>query len=390
MTDENALTHLSTHFVAARGDDTLRHVLTRLVQQGGQAWWFLVVAVGEPPRYRVARFSELRSLLEGQAAAAADRPLADLGAPLEAAHAVDPAMPLADAERLAAESASGAVIVVEAAWRPGQAPRVLGVVSVRETRSGLDLGAAPLADVLNSLPPPAPAPASKGEAAAPPQAVEGSAPPEEDDKEEREREIEVRIDGSVSAGGEVNVAGGDIVTNVYVTAEEKRTQPQDRRFEAAFPHEVDVAEEYRLWIAVLLPDAPSPFGADQQAKLLEDTADDAVPVAFDVDAATGKLKPVELDVTVTGDGFEIVGQAAKKLTVWPDGKLSKRWFLLRASRPGVQRALVEITQEGRLLQEFTVEATAVARRPAARGALNVSLKVATFNLSFSFSATGAA
>ncbi|MBN1121324.1 MAG: hypothetical protein JXJ17_09600 [Anaerolineae bacterium] len=195
--------------------------------------------------------------------------------------------------------------------------------------------------------------------------------------------LDVSVGGDVKDGGEVNVAGRDINITKINTFQEKEKKQQDRRFEAAFPHEVHQGKEYKLWVAVMLPDAPSPFSAEEKAVLSDDTSKDAAPVGFEVDPKTGDLIPAKLDVTITGDGFEVLGEATKVLTVQPDGQTTKRWFLVRAEEEGPQQVLIEISQEGHLIKELTVEAAVFAVQKKPQG-LNLSLRIAAFSLSLTF------
>jgi hypothetical protein len=269
--------------------------------------------------------------------------------------------------------------------------------------------------------PPAPAPLAAGEIpaverrsakedreAAPPAASSGAAAPS-GGEQAHSAFLDVSVGGDVKEGGEVNVAGQDVnITKInsyegdYVEGDkviggdevhgnktvifnpEKEKKQQERRFEAAFPHEVHQGKEYKLWVAVMLPDAASPFSEDEKAKLSADTSKDAAPVDFEVDPKTGDLIPAKLDVTITGDGFEVVGESTKVLTVHPDGQTAKRWFLVRAEEEGPQQVMVEISQGGHLIKELTVEAVVFAEQRKPQRMLNLSLKIAAFSLSLSF------
>ena len=134
----------------------------------------------------------------------------------------------------------------------------------------------------------------------------------------------------------------------------------------------------------MLPNAVSPFSEEEKAALTKDTSKDAAPVDFEVDPKTGDLIPARLDVTITGDGFEVIGESSKILTVQPDGQTSKRWFLVRADEEGPQQVMIEISQGGHLIKELAVEAAVFAEQKKPQGLLNLSLKIAVFSLSLSF------
>ena len=137
--------------------------------------------------------------------------------------------------------------------------------------------------------------------------------------EETSGDIKVTVGGDVSAGGTITVAGRDIIYNLLPP--EKQTKEQQRRFEAAFPHEVHREETYDLWVVVAHPDTPPFFRDDQEANIVEEKPDSAVAIEFEVDRSTGELKPAEVEVQVTGDGFEIVGDSSKLLTLTSAGFL---------------------------------------------------------------------
>ncbi len=200
--------------------------------------------------------------------------------------------------------------------------------------------------------------------------------------------LDVSVGGDVKEGGEVNVAGRDVNITKINAFQEKEKKQQDRRFEAAFPYEVHQGKEYKLWVAVMLPGAPSPFSDEEKAALSDDTTRDAAPVDFEVDPKTGDLIPAKLDVTITGDGFEVIGEATKVLTVQPDGQTTKRWFLVRAGEEGPQQVMIEISQDGHLIKEMTVEAAVFAEQKKPQG-LNLSLRIAAFSLSLTFGVAAA-
>ncbi len=411
---------------------------TLKLRRGGE-WWFLVVELPDGGGFLLARFADLRPRLEAEQFNLLPVALGELGDPLQPADVLNPAQaqdvlsPDGDLD-----VPDGPVVVAEPAGRgwdvsgvldlsatrgvvaadgptlfelaglveagPGTPPPKAGMTEDEQPRreppparmapdSSRDRSAPPKQEKHRGqrAKPPEWQPSQAPQVAAeePPQPSERPILPLDGEMEESMRsfvdravpELNVDIDGSVEAGGTVNVAGGNIVYNLL--SPEKQTKNQDRRFEAAFPHEVHTGEEVDLWVAVLLTDGPSPFGADV-AKLLEDDAKSAAPVAFEVDAVTGELKPAYVDVSLTGKGFDVVGALTKRLTVWPDGRLEKRRFVVRAATPGAHQIIVEITQDGALLKEFTIAAQAFAPQTRPAGLLNLSLKIATFSLSFSF------
>nr|MBN1229262.1 hypothetical protein [Anaerolineae bacterium] len=409
MTGNLALSNmLNRSFVVARGEESLREALLRLKTEGGQEWWYLVVDIGERYRFLAARFSDLRSRIESEGAAVLDMPLKQVGEPLLKTDIVDLGTGLAYAEKLAGENQSGIVIVVKLVDIPPDTRvetarlrpfTVVGLISVLGTRDVLDFNLKSLVRMAEEIPF-VKEPVEEGddnhittpitpdhlladvdeiskayqEIVTPPGI---STQPAETDKD---RDIDVSIDGDVTDGGDVYVAGHDIV----VMSPERPKEYGERRFEAAFPHEVYIQEEYRVWVAVLLPDAKSPFSEEEAALLSEGSAEESVPVAFDVDPRLGDLLPVEVDVSVTGEGFEIVGTNQKPLTVWPDGRTTRRWFMVRTEESGTNSLYFEISQEGRLLYEFAVQATAFKQQTKLASLLNRKLKITSVKLSFAF------
>jgi hypothetical protein len=188
----------------------------------------------------------------------------------------------------------------------------------------------------------------------------------------------VAVGGDVS--GQVTVAGGDVhIHHTKLTEEETRNQP--RKFEAAFPQEVHQGTEEKLWVAVRLPDAPSPF-SEEKKRVVAET--EAVDIPLPVDRRTGELKPVDVDVNLTAPDFRIIGDSKKTLTVWPDGRTVKRWFVLEPLEEGSQEVMLEISHKGRLLAEIELQTHVYAPEKKARGRLNLSLQIASFSLQVSF------
>ena len=231
-------------------------------------------------------------------------------------------------------------------------------------------------------PPPAQAPTSR-RAAPPPQPVPtpspqpaASAPPAP--KSPPPRGVNVDIGGNVS--GQVTVAGGDVhIHHTAPTEEETRNQP--RKFEAAFPKEAHKGVEEKLWVAVRLPDAPSPFGEKEKSTVAET---EIVNVPLPVDRKTGELKPIDVEVALTAPDFKIIGDRKKTLTVWPDGRTVKRWFVLEPTAEGAHEIMLEISHKGRLLTEIALEPRIYAPEKKARALLNLSLQIASFSLQVSF------
>lgn len=236
--------------------------------------------------------------------------------------------------------------------------------------------------------PPAPADEEKPEdemlspgrqrGAAPQASKLAPSPPVSEPGQAPSREVKVSVGGDVS--GQVTVAGGDVHIH-RAGPEQVETRDQPRKFEAAFPQEVHKGTEEKLWVAVRLPDAPSAFAEEQESKTSET---DAIPIPMPVDNQTGQLKPVDVEVAVTAMGFRVIGDSKKTLTVWPDGRTVKRWFVLEAIEEGPQEIMLEISHQGRLLAEITVGSRVYTLEKKPRALLNLSLQIASFTLQFSF------
>ncbi len=444
---DELMPRVSTHFVIVQGDQTLLEALALLKQQGGQEWWFLVVEVwdDDQPTYLGARFGDFRDRINAERPSILEAPLKDLGDPLVPVEIISQRDKLSRARQLAQDNLRGLVLVCAEAG-PSRAAlemrrtSIVGVISIGVARSGADFDGPSLFDLAGlvearaskpptrrrpgledgvarsevepSLPAVAPsqalAPSARAEPAAPPMDREGEIEASQPQPTETfagaaqgEQSLDVGIGGNVS--GRVDVAGRDIqkteigrVEGDYVAGDkvivlppEKQTRQQERRFEAAFPHEVHVGAEYDLSVAVLLPDAPSPFTEEKRAKLLESEVMRAA-VEFEVDAKTGQLKPASVEVAVTGKGFKVIGDSKKVLTVRPDGLMDMRTFVLQAEREGKPQIMVEIMQEGRLLKQMTIEARAYTKKAKPAHKLNLTLQIAAFTVSFSFAAGAAA
>lgn len=427
MSDRSLLASqsMSDAFVVAGGEDTLRTALAELETRGGQEWWFLVVMVTGSGELLAAPFSAFTEPLE-EDPDLLDRPLCDLGYPLSDVRWLAPDTDLPLAYAAAADNRHGLVVIAEGALEAEHDFRVLGVIHAGTRQAMVAPGGRSLFDLLagptlpGSPPVPKMEPARRGpepvgaepeemrssreevrsksgelegsilkesmlEEASPPASMESASA---DEVEEAAESINVSIGGNVSAGGTITVAGRDVIYNVLPP--EKQTKEQARRFEAAFPREVHRGETYDLWVVVALPDAPPFFTDEQEANIVEEKPDSPVSVAFEVDRATGTLKPAEVEVQVTGDGFEILGDTSRLLTVHPDGTPDKRRFLAKALETGTQRLIVEFMQDGKLLKEMTIAAEVFAPDKKPAGALNLRLQVAIFGITMSFAAGGAA
>jgi hypothetical protein len=370
---DELLSKPANSYVAVRGDRTLLEALYALQAEDGREWWFLIVELGER-RYLAARFGAFRERLAAQGEALLALPLRDVGDPLVPVEVVDRGVDLSLAERRAERSPAGLVIVLEAGGPPAG---IAGVLSVGGTRDAPSfdgpslLALAGLPDTgfggaVEEAAPEAPAAAEPGRSTT-------------KRREEADR-IAVGIGGSVESGGQVIVAGDDV--NIYTAPPDEETRVQFRRFEAAFPQEVHLGVEEKLFVAVLLPDRPSPFTGVIRPQSTGST--DEVPIPTPVDARTGRLKPVDIEVSITTTGFKVKGDTVKSLTVWPDGRTAMRWFLLEPEEAGRQQIMIELVYNQRLLDEITLEAEVFRPEARARRLLNLSLSVVAFNLQFSF------
>lgn len=409
------LRELSQHFVLVSSQDTLRDALVALREQDGYPWWILLV-VGEDGQVRAARFDDFRTALNADGAAALHRALDDFDAPLAPVVLADKSADRARARALAETHEHGFLVVVDrlpdgdTADRLPQDAEVVGVLVARRTRSTPSPGEPSLFEVADSLAAPREEAGPRaspvdvisdmsdevGESiseryehlpgvmpSSPPRAVRVSDEMSPPDPTEITR-IE-RVDGDVVTGDKV--IGGDEIHGdklIYMTPPEHETRDQPRRFEAAFPQACRLGVEQRLWVAVMLPDASSPFTDRVQDH--EVSASEEVGVPLPVDGRTGKLKPLDLEVTVTATGFKVEGEETKKLTVWPDGRTVKRWFQLEPETVGEQSVHVEVCVDGRLLHEMALTAEVVKPQSVSAGLFNFSLRIATFSLTLTFAA----
>jgi hypothetical protein len=252
------------------------------------------------------------------------------------------------------------------------------VINIRETRHVPD----PEAPTLSEL-----AEASEGVRVAAVGPSSG-APPEPEEEAAAppfapEPQPSTTVEGDLVAGDK-RVEGDEIHGDkyVYVGSPPEKMESYPRRVEVAFPKECAIGKEQVLWVAVMLPEAESPFSSGAQQL---DASDVNVPMPVD---AAGDVKPADIEVSVTATGFKIEGEQTKLLTVWPDGRTAKRWFQLEPEAAGEQTVRVELSMGGRLLDELSLSVHVFApdERPA-RG-LNLSLSVAIFSLSLSFAAGG--
>ena len=415
-------------FVVAKPKDSLRAALAELESRGGQEWWFLIIFDDETGMLWAAPFTAFRPLIEDDPTLL-DRPLIDVDLPVLQVESISPETDLAIAYEKAADNQRGVVAVAVGNMSPDFSDaedfRILGIIHAGTRQAMVTPGGGSLFDLLasslapNSPPVPKMEPASRSknipdlepqesmrsreatreetgssdEVAFEEMMLEEAPPLASTDvdleaEEEAAEEINVSVGGDVSAGGTITVAGRDIVYNILPP--EKQTKNQDRRFEAAFPREAHRDETYDLWVVVALPDAPPFFTDDQEANIVEEKPDSPVSVEFEVDRSTGALKPAEVEVQVTGDGFEIVGPTKRILTVNPDGTPDKRRFLAKAVETGEQRLIIEFMQDGKLLKEMTIAAEVFAPDKKPAGALNLSFQVAIFGVTLSFAAGGAA
>ncbi len=411
---DDLLRHAASRFILMDGDRTLYDALMALLHAEGQEWWFLVIRLG-PHRFQAARFEALRARISREGDDLLRLPLCEVGAPLVDVAVVDQAADEDSVYDLAAENAVGVVVVVDS-LAAGE-PEMLGVVQSGVTRGLLDLdttgsifslagidvrggltGATPLeqekAETSKKEPLPAP-PAGSDQPR--PQTIPGAGerPPTtkiEGDLVGGDKVIEGdvvsgdKVEGDKVTIGDVTgsvVSVGDGTTiNVMMPGEREETREQLRRFEAAVQREAHVDDEIELQVAVLLPDAPSPFGAKERVA----GAAGAVGVAMPVDRKTGELKPVDLEVSITAPDFTIIGKDTKTLTVWPDGRTEIRWFMLKAKEEGKGDIRVEVSYEGRLIDQMRLSVEVFSPQRKARGLLNLSLNILSLSLQLSFAA----
>ncbi|NDJ53261.1 MAG: hypothetical protein GYB68_09280 [Chloroflexi bacterium] len=361
-------------YLMFEGDVTVGEAIQTLYDHQGAEWWFLVVKLGAED-FVVTRFVALRDRLEEEGANLLNVPLKEVGAPLQQAAVVKDSEELDAAQDLAYESEAHIAIVVEYVpfVGPGEVKGLINVGGQRATgfaegKTLYEMAGVEGASVGGAVPP----------------------PPKADEKPSTRS-------GNVSVGdisGSTGVAIGDGASvNVYNTvvqgpAEDSLTE-QSRRFEAAFPQEVKQADTALLYVAVMLPDAPSPFEGADDGTVTENTGDVAVPVL--VDGETGELKETNLEVAVSSTGFKLRDKSSKSLTVYPDGRTTQVRFIMEAEKPGTHQVFVELLYEGRMIAEIMIDSTVFSEEEVkeveAQGKkLNVALKVAGFGLSLSFGA----
>ncbi|GAB4470212.1 MAG: hypothetical protein Kow00124_06180 [Anaerolineae bacterium] len=417
---DDLLGHAASRFILLDGGQTLYDALVALLHAEGQEWWFLVVRLA-PRRFQAARFEALRARISREGDDLLRQPLREVGPPLVDVAVIDRAADEEAAIDLAAENEAGVVVVVDS-LAAGE-PEVIGVVQSGLTRGLLDLDTTgsifSLAgiDVREGMtsaalpereetPPPAPTePSKKGP---PSRGAAGSDQPEPQAVVPAEkRPPTTKVEGDLIGGDKVvegdvvkgdKVAGpkitfGDVsdsvvsvgdgtTINVTIPGEREETREQLRRFEAAVQREAHVDDEIELQVAVLLPDAPSPFGAKERVA----GSAGAVGVAMPVDRKTGELKPVDLEVSITAPDFMIIGKDTKTLTVWPDGRTEIRWFMLKAKEEGKGEIRVEVSHEGRLIDQMRLSVEVFSPQRKARGLLNLSLNILSLSLQLSFAA----
>jgi hypothetical protein len=375
----NLPARLADRFILRPGAETLREAVAVLNERDGRDWWYLLVDVGRRGELLAVRFADLIERILDEGPMVFHRSLMDFGPPLVPAAVVDASASRATIERLAAANPNGLVVLAEGGQR-GEASHILGVINIRETRHIPDLEAPTLSelaaaseDVHVAMRPSAGAP-PEPEEEAPPSPASPAAP---------EPKPSTTVEGDLVAGDK-RVEGDEIHGDkyVYMGSPPEKTESFPRRVEAAFPQECATGKEQVLWVAVMLPEAESPFSSVSQHL---DASDVSVPMPVD---AAGDVKPADIEVSVTATGFRIEGEQTKLLTVWPDGRMAKRWFQLEPETAGEQSIRVELSMGGRLLDELSLSTRvfALEERPA-RG-LNLSLSVAIFSLSLSFAAGG--
>ncbi|GEM_PF-5014595 len=403
---DHILERPANRYILMRGDHTLAEALRALQDEGGQEWWALIVDLGDG-RYLAARFGDLRERIRAERPLILEIQLDALEPPLMPVEAVEQSGDLAQAEEAAMRSPMKMVVVT----RGGEVVGLLNLSVSRDIQYWGEISIFELAGLIPAMPSAGtawdsegsrvgaglPVPDSEGSARptalspmpeAPPSPAPAQSPKEEEQpalaQPPAQSDIHVEIGQNVESGGRVIVAGHDVIIGA---PPEEKTQVQMRRFEAAFPQEMHVGVEEKLQIAVMLPDAPSPFGGLDKPQATAGTGD--VPISMPVDRETGQLKPVDIEVSVTAAGFKVKGESKKMLTVWPDGKTAIRWFLLEPEEAGKQDVLIELSHKGRLLAEITLQATVYAPEAKPRPLLNLTLSIVSFGLSFSFSAGAA-
>jgi hypothetical protein len=253
-------------------------------------------------------------------------------------------------------------------------------VEMAEEEEASPADEAPAAAV-TAAPPPAPpapspdeAPTIVGSGAPPPPPAPAAAPaPQVPPK--------LDIDGDVH--GDVEVAGGNIIKtnggNVVVFENKEQAlkyEKQARRFDTAFPDKAELNEIAVLWVSVSKPGDPPPFeGVPVETIVAGPTADIPMPV----DAKTGKLQEVHIDVQVRAPQYEPSKDTAT-LTVHPDGKADKVRFLLEAQNEGKGIILVQFYLDKKRLGE--VEIKSVVEKARAGTKFAFSLQVASIYLAF--------
>jgi hypothetical protein len=380
--------HFSQHFIVMHGDQTLRDALVQLKAQNGQDWWYLVVDIGARFRFLAVQFNALREVIDRGGSGILQAALKDVGEPLLPVHFVDHGTDPAYAHKLALENPNGLVVVVEVTSKQRQTPtgslsplEVIGVLSVTGARSNGPESAS-LFDVTSQEF--ETTPGFDSESIIQSEDLLGTWQDSISEYPSHRRSgllsrpeaRENPITNEGSAAGDVVVAGNDVpVANQ--SSGSAGTRPY--RFEAAFPHEVHLGQEYRLWVTALKPDQPSPFSLESAARLFEEDLDAPADAALSHSSQPGHRGPV-VDILVTGNGIEVVDQAVKQLTIWPDDRIGKQWFLVQAAELGTQTVLVELSQTGQPLAEFIMQVDVYTEKARPFSVLNLTLQIISTNL----------
>ncbi|MGF1504380.1 MAG: hypothetical protein ACFB51_04485 [Anaerolineae bacterium] len=346
------------YFVVLRSTQTLRDALNAFKAQDAQEYWYLIVEMPDGS-YLAAKYGALRTHLKEEGEALLDRPLADFeNAPLQPTHTIPhDATPHPDElPGLTLITWMGAPVAVIDNLRRRHAPvreESLLVLAGMESKT-------PLGGIWDE-----PAPAS---------------PPEQS------MEVHGNVEGSVNVAGG-HIIQGDFVQQVYVINEQQQkrqlVEEQYRVFETAFPEKSIVDEVAMLGVAVYLPGLPSPFKPDEEPRQV--TRSDQVAVQLPVDEESGKLQPIDVEITVTAGEFRVVGgQSTKTLTIWPDGKPAVRWFQLEPREAGSQIIQVELTFDNRLLQEIQLVVNVEGAQTGVVAALTQALSITRVPLQFNF------
>ncbi len=384
----------ANRYVMVWADATVRDALQALADASGHEWWMLVIR-DRAGHFRGGSYALFRQWLEEDGPAILDLPLAERIETFRALPVVKLDSSRDAAASQAASASAPAVVVLD------QDGSMAGILVFNTTRSVLDpfvstslLGLAGVSPQSSGAEPPA-LPSEVKPPAAPASKVPSPAASPAPRPAERSRGVilegETTVKGDLIAGDQ-NISGdqvhgdkvaGDKITINVEGKKPKELRDQKRRFDVALPNEVHTHEAYELQVAVLLSDAPSPFG-EKDTRAVKGNE---VAIPTPVNPETGKLEVIDIDVTVTAVTGEVIGERTKKLTIHPDGRAEIRWFMLKASAPGKQIVRIEVERDGRRITEFKVESVAVSPETKPKGLLNLSLNIASFSLQLSF-ATG--